>query len=149
MLLKGLHITCTHINFYPEQAESGLDLIEQRNCSPRTFLNDSSFKTHSPFVLDALDGRRPFSMPSWMAAELSRTGTELPHKTQCQTNGEHIIFICLLASELENLWSAMSNFIHNGIHQVSNLNTLYVHAEFYKRGMRLDADARIIVRGYC
>ena len=92
------------------------------------------------YMLHATEGIRPFFLCPLMRKIIENSIVrETPPTTnfKCANHNLHLVFICMLASELEALWSATSFFAHersvNPNYRI--IKTLYLHKEFYKTAM--------------
>ena len=91
------------------------------------------------YMLHAMEGIRPFFLCPLMLKIIENSIVRETPTTnfKCANHNLHLVFICMLASELEALWSATSFFAHersvNPNHRI--IKTLYLHKEFYKTAM--------------
>lgn len=95
------------------------------------------------FVRHVLDGERPCNLSQNLRSFLSQCHSVGNGFTTCHSDGQHLLFVMLLASELENLWSALSHFAHNAAPQIKELVTVYLNVEFYKQGIDYTSDGQI------
>ena len=105
------------------------------------------------FLNDALNGKRTATFTEDMVSQIRecRSSTffhnsKTSNVTQCFFESQHLLFICILASELENVWFAMSYFAHYAAIQISQMQTLYLHSEFFKMGMEMGADKKFSIK---
>lgn len=132
-LARGFSIVCDHGAFTQENCLNGINYLERHFGNPR-FYEALIHCEHSPFLQDCLTKQRPCNVPNGMGVQLSRCKRS-KGETFCQTNAQHLLFICLIAYELENLWNSLSILAHQAAPQIKDLNTLYLHPEIYKLAM--------------
>lgn len=109
------------------------------------------------YLKDLLGDRRPIRLQSRMQLQLLRchpcqvdVGNKSDGKTirmsECRSLSEHLIFICVMADEMEHVYASTCNFAH---HQSTVLNpilhTLYLQREFWKTAIAFDSDPRLCI----
>ena len=102
----------------------------------------------SVYLTDALMDRRPCKLIQLMREVLTRCGStknDNPQlrKAKCGNKLEHLVFICLLASELEHLWATTCYWAHDESLDNSMLTSVYIHPEFYKRSIDINANPKL------
>ena len=104
--------------------------------------------SYSMYLKDVLNDSRPIKLTSLMREILTHcecTKEENPQlrKAKCGSLLEHMVFICLVASELEHLWATTCYWAHDESIDNSMLTSVYIHPEFYKRSIDINANPKL------
>ena len=129
-----------------EEFTEGARLFSSLSLPPPPIDNRGS--NYSMYVNDVLLSYRPCKLTDLMCEVLTRCGhtdNQIPNlrKAKCGTLLEHLVFICLLASEFEHLWATTCYWAHTESSENSMLTSVYIHPEFYKRSIDIRAQPKL------
>lgn len=98
----------------------------------------------SPYMTDVFlekENPRPFNLPPLAHTILKSCGTR-NQTTVCETAEQHLLLICLVASELEMLWSTLSRRLHIAHIPSLRLRTFYMQPELFDVAVDIKAPYR-------
>ena len=156
MCSKSTHSDSTMSNITGARGSIPQDIMTSLNEGTQLLLSlqephgnaENRGSNFSMYLTDVLLDRRPCKLIPLMREVLSRCGStpnDQPQlrKAKCGNKLEHLVFICLLASELEHLWATTCYWAHDESLDNSMLTTVYIHPEFYKRSIDINANPKL------